>query len=162
MIGPQGVLLSITLLLLLALTGPGAALARADSFTDNEKVPTDIAVFIDCANGGAGDEVFLSGNLHILFHGTFDGSGGVHLKSHFQPQGISGYSLVTGAKYQATGETQDHFNLKVGSQFTYVNNFKIIGQGPGNNFLVHENLHLTVNANGTVTASVDNFSITCK
>jgi hypothetical protein len=44
---------------------------------------------------------------------------------------------------------------------TFVNNFKIIGQGPGNNFLVHQNVHITVNANGTLTASVDNFSTEC-
>jgi len=46
--------------------------------------------------------------------------------------------------------------------FTFVNNFKIIGQGPNNNFLVHENLHVTINADGTLTAFVDNFSFTCQ
>ena len=44
----------------------------------------------------------------------------------------------------------------------YVNNFRIIGQGTGNNFLVHEIVHLTINANGTATNYVDNFSIECK
>jgi hypothetical protein len=43
-----------------------------------------------------------------------------------------------------------------------VNNFRIIGQGTGNNFLVHETFHITVNADGTMTASVDNFSVDCK
>jgi hypothetical protein len=43
-----------------------------------------------------------------------------------------------------------------------VNNFRIIGQGPGNNYLVHEVFHVTINANGEVTAYVDNFSIECK
>jgi hypothetical protein len=43
-----------------------------------------------------------------------------------------------------------------------VNNFRIIGQGKGNNFLVHENLHLTINANGVATAVHDNFSIDCR
>src|SRR5438128_141126 len=28
---------------------------------------------------------------------------------------------------------------------------RVIGPGPGNNYLVHENLHFTINANGTVT-----------
>lgn len=32
---------------------------------------------------------------------------------------------------------------------------------PGNNFMVHENFHVTVNANGTVTSVHDNFSVTC-
>ena len=43
-----------------------------------------------------------------------------------------------------------------------MNNFRIIGQGPGNNFLVHETFHVTINANGVVTATVDNFSVECK
>jgi hypothetical protein len=147
---------------MLALAGPASVLARASSFTENEVFPTDLFVYIPCGNGGAGDLVVLSGNLHVLFHGTFDGSGGVHMKNHFQPQGISGYSVTTGAKYQATGVTQDEFNAKVGYEYTFVNNFKIIGQGGAANYLVHENFHVTVNANGTVTAFVDNFKFACK
>src|SRR6266567_741998 len=42
------------------------------------------------------------------------------------------------------------------------NNVRIIGQGPGNNLLVHENAHITINANGTVTVFHDNFSVDCK
>jgi hypothetical protein len=38
----------------------------------------------------------------------------------------------------------------------------MIGQGPGNNFLVHETLHITMAADGTVTVMHDNFSIDCK
>jgi hypothetical protein len=162
MIGPRRVLLSVFVLLVLAVAGPGSALARADTFVDNQKIPVEIGVFIDCANGGAGDFVVLTGSLHVLLQGTLDGSGGLHLKTHFQPQGVSGYSTTTGAKYQATGETQDHLNLKVGTQYTYVNNFKIIGQGQASDYRVHENLHITYNANGTLTADVDNFKITCK
>src|SRR5437870_11727085 len=45
---------------------------------------------------------------------------------------------------------------------TFVNNFRIIGQARGNNFLIHENFHITINANGRVTAFVDNFSVDCR
>ena len=61
--------------------------------------------------------------------------------------------------------TQDHFSGSLSNgQFnqTFINNFRIIGQGPGNNFLVHENFHLTINANGDVTTVHDNFSVDCK
>src|SRR6266571_2847053 len=30
------------------------------------------------------------------------------------------------------------------------------------NFLIHENFHITINANGRVTAFVDNFSVDCR
>jgi len=38
----------------------------------------------------------------------------------------------------------------------------IIGQGPGNNFPVHETYHVAVNANDEVTVVHDNFSVDCK
>jgi hypothetical protein len=137
-------------------------LARAE-VTVNEKQNFDgFTVFIPCAAGGAGEDVVFTGDLHVLMALTDNGAGGFHVKYHFQPQGLSGIGLVTGLKYQATGETQETFNVNAGQQDTYVNNFKIIGQGPGNNFLVHETFHFTINANGDVTASFDNLSIDCK
>jgi hypothetical protein len=106
--------------------------------------------------------VELMGNLHILITFSANSAGGFNAKTHFQPQGISGFGLITGLKYSATGETQDIFSAKAGVQSTFVNNFKIIGQGPNNNYLIHENIHLTINANGVVTADVDNFTADCK
>jgi len=32
------------------------------------------------------------------------------------------------------------------ANMTFVNNFRIIGQGPGNNFLVHKTLQIKINA----------------
>ena len=61
--------------------------------------------------------------------------------------------------------TQDHFKGSLqNGQFTqtFVNNFRIIGQGPGNNFLVHEVFHITINANGDVTVIHDSISVDCK
>ena len=147
----------------LARTTP--VLAKATTFTDNVRVPINISVFVPCAAGGAGEIVDLSGPLHVLFHITVDNNGGVHIKTHAQPQGVRGVGQTTGDQYQGTGVTQDHFN--VGSDglpvtFTFVNNFRIIGQGPGNNSLVHETFHVTVNANGELTADVDNFRVECK
>jgi len=84
---------------------------------------------------------------------------------HFQPQGISGTGETTGAKYQGTGATQESFTNSFQNgqaNETFINNFRIIGQGPGNNFLVHETLHFTINADGTVTVFHDNFSVDCK
>jgi hypothetical protein len=48
------------------------------------------------------------------------------------------------------------------ANLTYVNNFRIIGQGPGNNFLVHETMHITLNAAGILTVSHDNINVDCK
>lgn len=148
-------------LLASALTIVTAAAARAE-VTENVKVPLDIAVYIPCADGGAGELVTLSGNLHVLIRFTQSKRGGIHAGSHFQPQGITGVGETTGDTYRGTGVTQDQFNATVGVEETFVNNFRIIGQGPGNNFLLHSVFHITINANGTLTTLVDRFSVDCR
>jgi len=144
-----------------ALTLFGLALPKTThaAVVVNDKVPVLIGVFIPCVP----EFVLLSGDLHVLITSEVDENGGIHFKSHFQPQGISGVGSVTGDKYQGTGVTQSHTNDHDGLAFetTFVNNFRIIGQGSGNNLLVHTTFHVTVNANGVVTANVLNSSVEC-
>jgi len=131
---------------------------------ENDRTDISLTVFIPCAAGGAGEVVDLTGPLHTLISFSINGNN-VSGFFHFQPQGISGTGETTGAKYQATGVTQESFknSLQNGqANETFVNNFRITGQGPGNNFLMHETLHFTINADGAVTVSHDNFSIDCK
>jgi hypothetical protein len=60
-------------------------------------------------------------------------------------------------------QEQDSIPLVGGAaEFTFINNFRIIGQRDGNNLLVHQTVHVTVNANGDVTTIVDNQSIDCQ
>jgi hypothetical protein len=127
----------------------------------NDMTEITLDVFIPCAAGGAGELVELTGPLHTLISYTIAGKN-VSGYFHFQPQGISGTGLTTGAKFQATGITQEGFHASfVNGQanITFINNFRIIGQGTGNNFLIHD---LTINADGIVTIVHDNFSAECK
>ena len=145
---------------------PNFASAGATATTTNLEVPLALTVFVPCANGGAGENVDISGTLHILLHFTLSDNGRVTLKEHFQPQGAGGIGETTGDTYRATGVTQD-IQTSDGIagppfEFTFVNNFRIIGQGAGNNLLIHENLHVTINANGDVTSFHDDFSAECK
>ena len=157
----RSVLLGVVLILAVSLSVAPAG-AKATTFTSSVSIPTELFVFVPCAVGGEGEFVYLSGPLHVLFVTTIDDDGGYHSKFLYQPQGISGTGLTTGVIYQGTGETQGTFNGKLGSEAAFVNNFKIIGQGPGNNYLVHETLHITVQANGVLTAYIDNISIECR
>jgi hypothetical protein len=134
----------------------------AAALTISQDFPIDLFAFVPCAAGGAGELVELTGQLHDLFHITQNNAGGVVVRILDNPQGVSGVGLTTGTKYQGTGGTQQTFTAAVGETNTFVNNFRVVGQGPNNNFVVHETAHLTVNANGTVTASVDNLTIDCK
>jgi hypothetical protein len=134
----------------------------SSSFTSSASVPIEIVTFVPCAADGAGELVALSGSLHLLSHFTEDGAGGFHVMNEANPQGVSGTGLTTGDTYHGTGVTRSNFNAH-GLPFnqTFVNNFRIIGEEPGNNFMVHQNLHITVNANGEMTAFVDNFRVDC-
>lgn len=135
----------------------------AESTTENTQRLLEATKFVPCANGGLGEDVALSGSFHTMSHVTLDGSGGVHVRVVHNPQGISGTGLTTGAKYVGVGASpQDGFNVKVGEERTSVTNMRIIGQGPGNNLLIHTDFHFTVLANGVVTSFHDNVRITCK
>ena len=118
--------------------------------------------FVPCANGGVGEGVFVSGDIHIVFHVTLDGSGGAHVDEVHNPQGVSGTGLTTGAMYRGVGGTLlDASNVRVGEEHTSVRNMMLVGQGPGNNLILHADFHVTVLADGTVTAFHDNLSLTC-
>ncbi len=158
---------SITCMLaisLLIVSLAGAALAQALTITTNDFVPFALVAFVPCANGGAGELVLVQGTLHIQDHITINDNR-VNLKVHFQPQGAGGTGLTTGDSYNATGVTQEQDSLPLSggaAEFTFINNFRIIGQGPNNNFLVHQTVHQTVNANGDVTSTVVNQSVECR
>jgi len=154
-------LLAVPLLLLVA------AQAQSFTFTTSEKIPITrldpLKVFVPCAGEG-GENVELTGTLHVVSHLTINPDLSVHMHVHSNPQGVSGVDSL-GRKYQGTGVTQTNMNTDASLplQVTIVNNFNVVGQGPGNNFMVHANLHITVNADGVITANVDNsFSVECK
>lgn len=135
--------------------------ARAE-VTTNVRVPLDTTVFVPCAADGAGEVVVLAGTLHLLVRVTLDPLGGVHAGMHSQMQGVSGFGMTTGALYRASGVTQDKFNDNTGLEQTFIHNLRVVGQGSGNNFLVHELVHVTVNSNFEVTATVDNLASDCR
>lgn len=143
----------------------GGPTLAAIASTTSEVVPIDITAFVPCANGGAGELVQAVGRLHQVFTTVISANGTVTLRGHFQPQGLTGVGLTTGDKYQATGVTQttDHFSTRLPVVVsTVINNFRFIGQGPDNNLLIHETLHVTINATGLVTTFVDKLSIECR
>ena len=106
-------------------------------------------------------------NVQLQFVSSFtvDANGGVHVKSHAQPHQY--WNLIgqeTGDKYQATGLTGSTINfISNGESYneTFYNNFRIIGPGTGNNYLLHVNSHVTINASGQVTVDAINVSVSC-
>jgi hypothetical protein len=149
------------LIIVLAVVATGLlAVTSASAKATTEKIPFDTVLAPEDA---CGEAIHLSGTLLAQFTFTETPSGNVEVGFHFNPQGITGVGLTSGATYHATGETlgTTTINAKGGISDTFVNNFKIIGAGKAQNFLETDVMHLTVNANGDVTTTVEKSTIRC-
>jgi hypothetical protein len=146
------------LLVILAAVGALAAPLGAQAGTTVEKQTFDTTLPI--CNG---DLIHLSGTLVAVISETATPSGGEVLAFHFQPQGVTGVDLVTGAVFHATGLTRDLIvnSPPGGSTETFVNRFHIQATRGAESYIVSELFHVTVTPDGTVTVFFDTFSSTC-
>jgi hypothetical protein len=131
----------------------------ASTFTTNQIFPFGFES-TECGN----ETVVVSGNLHVVTHGTVGRSGHLQAVLHVNPQNIRGSGVTTGALYLAPGMLQTVTNAAGTAPVTetFVNNFALIGLGAAPNFMLHQTVHLTVNANGEVTAAFDHLTTACK
>lgn len=131
--------------------------ASARAFT--QKIPFD---FVLAPEEACGEAIHLNGTLLAQFSTTESSGGNIEVGFHFNPQRITGVGLTSGATYHATGVTLGTTTIRAGGiSDTFVNSFKIIGEGSAQNFLETDVFHLTMNANGVVTATVDRSTIRC-
>jgi hypothetical protein len=123
----------------------------------NVKAP----VALDVWNPVTGEWVHITGETHIMTSLTNDGAGGSHSVWHFNSR-AQGIGLTTGNEYIGRHVEQENVNFKppFPHEETFVQNIRMIGRGNVPNFVLHWNVHVTINANGEVTAEVNNFRIT--
>jgi hypothetical protein len=152
----------VLVLLALATVGMAASATAAQAaVTTNEQVSLAFAGFVPCANGGAGEILSGTIDVHNLITSTVNANH-VSDQFQFQPHG-SMVGAITGDTYRVTGVTRGTSteNLQNGQYtLTYVNTFQLIGPGPGNNLLVHEIAHITRNGDDVIVQH-DNLSIDC-
>jgi hypothetical protein len=140
-----------------------AAVAAALAFIASAGAQAQNIVFpFESVEAVCGDQVHVSGNVLGTFVVTEKPNGGTTLISKFNPQGVKGVSLITGALYRAGGVTTSMTTFAPGvTSDTFINRFFLIGTGGTPKSLFSETIHVTMLANGTVTASVDKFSNVC-
>jgi hypothetical protein len=138
------------------------AQAAATSFTSSQSFPISFSSFVPCASNGVGEDVAVSGSLHDTFHVTEDAHGGLIVHETDNPQGVTGIGQSTGATYQGAGATVSTLRGFVSLVSTTTNNFLLVGKGNASKLKVKETLHVTINPNDTITASVEIISIGCK
>ena len=124
---------------------------HAEVTQNDVKIPFDMYVY----NPGAAEWVHLTGYLHILM---IDYDGYTYRVFQSNLQGVSGIGETSGDKYQATQGGTTVVNAPrvpyPPFEMTTTFNSRLIGPGTGNNYLMHSVFHITVNANGELTAVV--------
>jgi hypothetical protein len=140
-------------------SGPGAASTGAAVVTNTIiPVPPNTVINNPCTNEG----VLVSGMIHLVTVTTVDAAGGTHTERHFNVQDVSGVGLRTGLNYRGIHTETHSSNSSNGgaSEVTMVVDIKLISEGSASNLTIRDVLfHVTTNADGTVTASVDRITV---
>ena len=150
-------------LLTLAVVLAKPAQAQAETIMDNDRSTFNLT------SGTCGEELAqIQGTLHTVAHTTIDATGVRHIRGHFNEQG-QGEGTISGDKYVF----HDVFNLRenlTGDEpgdhvtFTVTETAKLIRQGsttPTDDQQVKSLVHVTINANGEVTADVVKIEFEC-
>jgi len=152
----------ILVLLAIATVGIAAGVTTAQAtVVTNETLTHAYSGFVPCANGGAGELLTGTIDVHNLATSTVNGNVD-SWQFQFQPHG-SLVGRITGDTYQLTGVTRGTYNdvLQSGEYvLTFVNSYQLIGPGSGNNLRVREIAHVTIDGDDAVVEH-DDFSIQC-
>lgn len=152
------------ILLLLAVTA-GAVLATVSgaqaAVVTNTTVSYSYAGWVPCANGGTGELATGVIESHILATSTTNDRVDAW-QFEFAPRG-SLIGRTTGDTYQLTGVARGSYveGLESGrSTATYINRYHLVGPGSGNNLIVRETAHLTLDGDDVVVDR-DEFVVEC-
>jgi hypothetical protein len=118
--------------------------------TTNSSFPIDLVVFVPCANGGAGESVELTGNLHDLFAVSTNANIG-------ESSGIN-YTWHANERYAF-----DYNGNNAQSDFTITFSERLVSAGSSPNQTLTFQISVHVNADGTLTNFKFNpGAVTCK
>jgi len=128
--------------------------------TTNENIPFTSSLFNPCNS----DQVTFSGTLHVVNTMTTDASGGTHLKTHLNYQDVTGTGVPSGITYNVRTVTNEVINDNDGpqSEMTVISTVKMVARGPALDYYMRTVIHITVNANGETTSTVQEVSIECR
>src|SRR5437763_17188450 len=108
------------------------------------------------------DVVLLSGFMLVQNHYFSDSTGGSYFEPHVNYQDVSGVGAPSGSTYTATDSVNTTVNSdQLQSEQTFVQEFNLISHGSAPNFKLHVTFHVTINANGQTTTTVNNTRAVC-
>ncbi len=152
---PLPFLVAVSIAFMLIGICSGSIMAQATSTTTNTEMPFT-ASLTDCNS----QPVVVSGTMHMVTHYTMDASGGTHIEIHTNYQDVSGTSgTIT---YRAVSSNHHSFNSNgAQTEFTVIDDVRLISRGPTDNLTIRATMHITINANGEVTAVFTRFEMVC-
>jgi hypothetical protein len=116
-------------------------------------IPLEATRSGDCT----GEDVELSGKIHLVSQIQPDGSE----VGHVNYQGVSGVGLTSGTTYRASSVDSFRLAAPFPSDIHSVRSLRLISPGPEDDLLVKFLFHITVNANGEITAEVEDVDSEC-
>jgi len=124
------------------------------------RVPLNQLVLNPCT----GDTIDFTGTFHLVVAITQDGSGGFHVDVEDNVSGVTGVGSPSGISYHGVGGGWFELNGEPPFPFetTSTSVFGLMSVGSSPNFDVTTTFHITVLADGTITAQVTRISITCR
>ena len=135
------------ILMLLALSATAvlaaATVAQAQNVT-NTTSSYGYAGWVPCANGGAGELMTGTIEMHDLVTSTVNEN--VDAWQFMSAPRGSLVGRITGDTYRLTGVTRGTYIEQLqGDRYvaTYINRYRLVGPGPGNNLAVRETAHIT-------------------
>ena len=138
------------LMLVQPLLAPTPASALGASSSD---LPLYFLRSADCTD----EVVEVSGSIHLVNKVQADGS----VVGHFNYQGVTGLGLTSGESYRVNAVDNIRLRAPFPSSITSVRSFLLVSRGAGSNLLVHVAYHITINAAGEVTASIEDLEMQC-
>ncbi len=109
------------------------------------------------SNECTGEDVEITGVIHLLSQAQPGGG----IVGHFNYQRVTGSGLTSGTEYHVAAVDQVHLLPPFPSSVHSVQIFRMIAPGAANDLLVSVLTHVTVTANGDISASVDQLSARC-
>jgi hypothetical protein len=132
----------------------------AYSSTVRQDIPYSTVVYNPCG----GEVIGLAGTVRKVISSTTNQLWN-RTRLFTRYQDLSGVGFTSGTTYSAIGvshESRSVYNGFFPRGFTTSDNFKLVPEGGGDPLVLHQTTHVTFNADGTTTATVDNPRLECK
>ena len=129
-----------------------AAASHAEAMAPAQS--SEIPVHFIRDNECSGEDVEISGMIHVLARSQPDGT----VAGHINYRNVKGIGLTSGTVYRAL--SVDRFQLR-GDEVHSARSFRLISRGSGANFTVRVMYHVVVNGNGEVIVSMNRLTTRC-